>query len=123
MIPKKSALIIDDDPAFAQMLMEMLLNLDCEVRAETDPRPSSVFTVRNTEIVFLDLLMPSFSGKDVMAQLAFQETKSPIIVMSGDATQLDDGEKLARNLGLNLVGVLEKPFRLNDVKFILDGIL
>ena len=46
-----------------------------------------------------------------------------IFRMSGDSTQLDEGEKLARKLGLNLVGVLEKPFRLNDVRFILEAIL
>jgi hypothetical protein len=31
-------------------------------------------------------------------------------------------ESLARKLELNLVGVLEKPFRIDDLKYILDGL-
>ena len=41
---------------------------------------------------------------------ARQDTKSHIVAMSGDPQSLDQLERLAQDLDLNLIGVLEKPF-------------
>jgi hypothetical protein len=54
--------------------------------------------------------------------LAHQGTKSSIVAISGNPLSLDQIESLARKLELNLVGVLEKPFRIADLKYILDGL-
>jgi CheY-like chemotaxis protein len=66
--------------------------------------------------------MPHVSGLQVLEQLARQGTKALIIAMSGNPQSLDQAESLARKLELNIVGVLEKPFRVADLKFILDGL-
>jgi hypothetical protein len=41
--------------------------------------------------------------------------------MSGHLERLDEAEKLARKLELNLIGALEKPFRIEDVRDVLLG--
>jgi CheY-like chemotaxis protein len=66
--------------------------------------------------------MPHVSGLQVLEHLARQGTKALIIAMSGNPQSLDQAENLARKLELNIVGVLEKPFRVADLEFILDGL-
>jgi DNA-binding NtrC family response regulator len=67
------------------------------------------------------VLMPNVSGLEVLQKLAQQKAKCSVVLMSGHLERLDEAEKLARKLDLNLVGSLEKPFRLEDVKDVLLG--
>jgi hypothetical protein len=41
--------------------------------------------------------------------------------MSGNPEQLDQAERYAELLNLNLIGALDKPFRLADVEGVLEG--
>jgi CheY-like chemotaxis protein len=66
--------------------------------------------------------MPHISGSQVLEQLARQGTKPAIVAMSGNPQSLDQVEALARKLDLDLIGVLEKPFRVDDLKHILGGL-
>jgi FixJ family two-component response regulator len=66
------------------------------------------------------LLMPKVSGVQVLEQLARQGVKSTIVLMSGHDHALREAEKLVKKLDLRFAGVLFKPFRLPDVKSILD---
>ena len=118
----RRAVIIDDEPAFVAMLAKMLESFGFEVKVSTDARSSQTYEIRDSDIVFVDAQMPHVSGLQVLEQLERQGTKSPIIAMSGDPLSLDDAESLARKLELNIVGVLEKPFRVADLEFILDGL-
>jgi DNA-binding NtrC family response regulator len=118
---QRRAVIIDDEPAFVAMLTKMLETYGFEVKVSTDTRTSQTYEIRDTDIVFVDAQMPHVSGSQVLEQLARQGTKSYVVAMSGDPLSLNNVESLAKKLDLNLVGVLEKPFRVNDLKLILDG--
>jgi CheY-like chemotaxis protein len=120
--PVRRAVIIDDEPAFVAMLTKMLESFGFEVKVSTDTRSSQTYEIRDSDIVFVDALMPHVSGSQVLEQLARQGTKSHIVAMSGNPQSLDQAESLARKLELNIAGVLEKPFRVADLKFILDGL-
>ena len=120
--PARRAVIIDDEPAFVTMLTKMLEAFGLEVKVSTDARSSQTFEIRDSDIVFIDALMPHVSGSQVLEQLARQGTKSHIVAMSGNPQSLDQVERLAQELDLNLLGVLEKPFRLDDLRYILDGL-
>ena len=104
------------------MLTNMLESFGFEVKVSTDARSSETYEIRDSDVVFVDALMPHVSGFQVLEQLERQGTKSPIIAMSGNPLSLDQIESLARKLELNLVGVLEKPFRFDDLKYILDSL-
>lgn len=65
--------------------------------------------------------MPNVTGLQVLEKLAQQKAKSSVVLMSGNLERLEEAEKLARKLELNLVGSLAKPFRVEDVKDVLMG--
>jgi DNA-binding NtrC family response regulator len=111
--------IIDDEPAFVETLSAMLKSLGYDVTSATDAR-SSYFDLTDDDIVFLDVLMPNSSGLQVLAQLAQQKATCAIVLMSGHLERLEGAEKYAESLDLNLIGALEKPFRLKDIKDVLS---
>jgi CheY-like chemotaxis protein len=119
---KRRVVIIDDEPALATLLTNMIGGLGYEVMVSTDPGSSYTYEIRDSDIVFIDVLMPHVSGLQVLERLARQNTKCSIVIMSGQGERLDEAEKLAKKLNLELIGVLEKPFRLADVKGVLESV-
>ena len=117
----RRVVIIDDETAFAAFLSKMVRGLGYDVMVSTDPRSNRTYELRDSDIVFLDVLMPHVSGLQVLEQLARQNVKSAIVLMSGHGEFLDKAEKLARTLEVLVIGALEKPFRLADVKLVLQG--
>jgi DNA-binding NtrC family response regulator len=117
---KRRVVIIDDDPDFAGVLTRMVGSLGHDAVFREDSSASHTYEVRDDDIVFVDLLMPIVSGVQVLEQLARQGVKSTIVLMSGHDHALREAEKLVKKLDLRFAGVLFKPFRLPDVKSILD---
>ena len=113
-------MIIDDEPAFALTLTKMLSSLGYRDTISTDA--SFAFDLNDDDVVFLDVLMPDTSGPQILDQLAHQGRKCAIALMSGNSEQLDEAEKHATRLNLNLIGALDKPFRLADVEGVLEGL-
>ena len=113
--------IIDDEPAFSKLLTKIVSELGYEVMVSTDPRSTFTYQLRDSDIVFVDIQMPHVDGLQVLVMLSGQNTKCSIVLMSGQGERLDEAEKLAKNLNLELIGVLEKPFRLIDVQQVLEG--
>ena len=118
--PKRRVIIIDDDPAFARTLTKMVGSLGHDVVVKGDSSASHTYEVRDDDIIFVDLLMPKVSGVQVLEQLARQGVKSTIVLMSGHDHSLREAEKFVKKLDLRFAGMLFKPFRLPDVKSILD---
>jgi CheY-like chemotaxis protein len=94
----RRAVIIDDEPAFVQTLTKMLSGLSYEVTVSRDSRSSQTFDVSDDDIVFLDVVMPNTSGLRVLEQLARQQAKCAIVLMSGSVELLEDAEKYAESL-------------------------
>lgn len=117
----RRVVIIDDEAAFAETLTKMVKSVGFDVTVATDARSSYALVLEDTDIVFVDVLMPNVSGLQGLEKLAQQKTRSSIVLMSGHLERLDEAEKLARKLELNLIGALEKPFRIEDVKDVLPG--
>jgi DNA-binding NtrC family response regulator len=118
---KRRVVIIDDEAAVAEVLKKIVKSLGFDATVSTDARSSYTFELKNSDVVFVDVLMPNVSGLQVLEKLAQQKTKSSIVLMSGHLERLDEAEKLARKLELNLIGALEKPFRIEDVRDVLLG--
>ena len=67
--------------------------------------------------------MPEMDGIEVLRLLGERQCKARILLMSGmDKRVLETAEKLAQSLGLAVVGHLQKPFPLNELKDILSSI-
>ena len=119
--PTRRVIIIDDVPALAETLSRMLSSIGHQVIVLTDARSRQTFDLEDNDIIFVDVMMPRITGFQVLEQLAHQKAKTWIVLMSGDKLSLDEAEKLAKQLELNLVGALAKPFRLADIKEVLTG--
>jgi len=99
-----------------------LASLGHLVVVRLDSSASETYEIRDADIVFLDLLMPHVSGVQVLEQLDRQNLQSPIVLMSSNDQCLRDAEDAMERLHLWLLGVLYKPFRLVDVKAVLEGV-
>jgi len=119
---KRRVVIIDDDQAFAAMLTKLVVSLGHEALVKSDPRISDTFEVRDSDVVFVDILMPHVNGIQVLEQLNRQNVKSAIVLMSGYDQFLDAAVQAAKNLDIQLSGVLHKPIRLADVQTILEAV-
>jgi DNA-binding NtrC family response regulator len=119
---KRRVVIIEDDPDFAERLTKLLTGLGHEVVVRLDSSASETYQIRDSDIVFLDLLMPRVSGVQVLEQLDRQNVQSPIVLMSSNDKFLQDAEDAMKKFQLWLLGVLYKPFRLVDVEAVLEGV-
>lgn len=117
----RRVVIIDDDRAFAELLTTMVGSLGHEAVVKADSSASHTYEVRDSDIVFVDLMMPRVDGIQVLEQLARQNVKSAIVLISSNDRFMSEAEKVVKNLDLQLLGVLYKPFQLPDVKSVLEG--
>ena len=120
-LEKRRAIIIDDEPAFSRVLSKMVADLGFEAVLAFDPRSNYAYLVGDSDIIFLDMLMPHLSGIAVLEELSRRNVKSSIVLISGEGEKLNEAEKLAKQLDLTIVGVLEKPFRFQHVKDIIEN--
>ena len=108
-------LIVDDEPANALLLEEILADTSGEIRALTDSRQvENVFTEFAPDIVLLDLHMPGLDGQEVLRRLrSARESLGflPVIVLTGDTS------RKARNSALILGAddFLTKPLDRTEV--------
>jgi len=118
---KRRVVIIDDDPAMAEILTALVGGLGHDVIVKQDSSASHTYEVRDDDIVFVDMVMPKVSGLQVLEQLGRQNVKSAIVVMSSNDQRLNEAEQLVKELDLDLLGVLHKPFQLPDVRAVLEA--
>ena len=118
---KRRVVIIDDDPALAGILTALVGSLGHDVIVKQDSSASHTYEVRDDDIVFVDMVMPKVSGLQVLEQLGRQNVKSAIVVMSSNDLRLNEAEQLVKELDLDLLGVLHKPFQLPDVRAVLEA--
>jgi YesN/AraC family two-component response regulator len=65
------------------------------------------------DVVAIDLAMPQVDGVELLRFLASENCTVPVIIISGfDRRVLESSMRLGVALGLNMVGPLEKPVRL-----------
>lgn len=112
--PGTRVLILDDDQLVADVIGRALRSLGCET--ETALAPSAFFAALGsfspTHLV-IDLFMPEMDGLAVLHRLAELGCDARIIVTSGHELRLlESMRQSARALGLDVIGRLEKPFRM-----------
>src|SRR5215510_3192886 len=73
-------------------------------------------------VVILDLQMPDVDGIELIRHLSRQQNRAHILIASGmDSRVLASAEQLGRSLGLNMIGVMQKPIMLADLEGVLQG--
>ncbi len=110
---ENTLLILDDDAAVAQTIGFIAKGLDFSVHHFEDPEPFfEALLILQPSHVALDLIMPRMDGIEVLRRLAQTGCNASLILTSGMGQKvLESAQATAFERGLNIVGVLPKPFR------------
>ena len=115
-------LLIDDEPALAAFVAKAadLCGFDPLI-AEQDQEFRDKFHALRPQMVALDLGMPGMDGVELLRFLADENFAEPVLIISGfDRRVLDSAFRFGEALGLQMVGPLEKPARLEELEEILN---
>lgn len=117
-------LLIDDEPALGDYLAEAARECGFDpTKTSDDQRFREEFQGKRPDMVALDLGMPGMDGVELLRFLAGQDYKAPVLIISGfDRRVLESAFRLGEALGLNMVGPLSKPARLEDIETLLNGL-
>ena len=115
-------LLIDDEPALAAYLAEAArLSGYKPLVAIDDQDFKARLVAERPQMVALDLGMPGMDGVELLRFLADERFAFPVLIISGfDRRVLESAFRLGEALGLQMVGPLEKPTRLDDIADILN---
>jgi DNA-binding response OmpR family regulator len=117
-------LLIDDEPALAAFVAKAADLCGYEpVIADQDSQFRENFRDQRPQMVALDLGMPGMDGVELLRFLANEGFQDPVLIISGfDRRVLDSAYRLGEALGLQMVGPLEKPARLEELEEILNRV-
>lgn len=121
MQPMKRLLVLDDDTNVAQTIAVIARRDGFEVYTtdKTDDFFALVASWDPTHLA-LDLVMPGMDGVEVLRMLAEKACSAQILLTSGmGAKVLESAQRSGDERGLNIVGILPKPFRAQDLRNLL----
>ena len=110
----ETVLIIDDEPAVAQTMQQMLASLGYCVVVHTDADAAMAFAINNHEdlnAVILNLNMPKRLASDMLATIVGCCPNVPVLLSSGLIQQ----ETVQPLLAAGAAGVLHKPFTIQSL--------
>ena len=115
-------LLIDDEPALAAFVAKAADMCGFEpMIADQDQQFRDLFKQDRPQMVALDLGMPGMDGVELLRFLASEGFKDPVLIISGfDRRVLESAYRFGEALGLQMVGPLEKPARLEQLEEILN---
>ncbi len=118
---ERKLLILDDDPMTGSTIGFIAESDGVESRATTSP--TEFFEMLESwqpSHVALDLVMPEMDGVEVLVEMARRESPARIIITSGVGSRvLDAAGRSATEHGLNIAGVLSKPFSPGELRGLL----
>ncbi|MBC7173022.1 MAG: response regulator, partial [Polyangiaceae bacterium] len=113
-------LVIDDEPVVADTTRRLLEASGYTVLIARDGQ-EGVATFEATldiQLVLLDLSLPKMSGAEVFRALRASRPEVPVVLCSGY-----DRDDAASRVGEGLAGVLQKPWRLEQLLTTIEGAL
>ena len=115
-------LVIDDEPALAEFVAHVASDCDFLPVLTADDRGfREAFRAERPDLVVLDLGMPGMDGVELLRFLADEGNKAPVLIISGfDRRVLESAFRLGEALGLEMIGPLEKPVRLEELERLLS---
>ncbi|GGB34257.1 transcriptional regulator [Roseibium aquae] len=118
------ALIVDDDAFITNLTTRMLAKLGIEtVATARDGREGlEAVQIERPDIILCDLNMPGMDGLEFLRHLADRGADCAIILISGeDKRILQTARQLAEAHRLNVLGVVQKPLKLEPLKAMIDA--
>jgi len=120
-------LLLDDDPFMHEFVGDLLSDLGVKETLVAKDGAEGLRVLSNQEGVFdlliCDIEMPGMDGIEFLRNIASQGYAGHIALLSGiDANLLRAAERLANAHGLKIVGVMEKPVKIEALKDIFKKI-
>lgn len=116
-------LVLDDEADVGQTMGLVAEVLGFEVRCVQSPEDFfHLVSDFNPTHVAIDLILPGMDGVEVLRRLASNDFKAAIILISGMGQKvLESAQATAAERGLNVLGVLPKPFKAADLRRMLGS--
>lgn len=114
-------LLIDDEPALADFVANAARECGFEPTVTSnDASFRQEFRAVRPNAVVMDLGMP-VDGVELLRFLSDEDFQGPVLIISGfDRRVLESAFRLGEAQGLNMVGPLEKPVRLEELEGLLN---
>jgi len=118
-------LVVDDQAGIRDLIQQVGEDAGFEVMTAADGAAfERLYAACEPSIISLDLHMPDTDGVELLRFLALQHCRAGIFVTTGfDARVASTVQDLGQTLGLNMAGILQKPFSVADLRRVLDEAL
>ncbi len=110
----KRLLVVDDDPAMCEVILEVAEDLGFRVATVSETSAfESAYRDHEPQLLVLDLNMPGTDGIQLLRFLADRHSHAAVLLISGlDRRTLASAERLGKTRGLKMLGTLQKPIQI-----------
>jgi two-component system, NtrC family, response regulator PilR len=116
----KKILIVDDNPNMSVLLSDILEIFEYQgFHAQDGEEAIKKLKTDDFAMVFTDLRMPKMDGIDLLKAIKSEHPKMPVVVITGYSL----GETQNLLLNQKADGLLNKPFKVNDIESLLAKLL
>jgi len=116
----KKILIVDDNPNMSVLLSDILEIFEYEGKQAGDGHEAlDKLKNDNFAMVFTDLRMPKMDGIDLLNAIKEDHPELPVVVITGYSI----GETQNLLVNQKADGFLNKPFKVNEIKDLLEKLL
>lgn len=118
-------LIVDDNPDMAEVIAEVVRDHGMLPVIATDAESCIQYATSGPIVgAFIDLVMPGQDGIELVGKMAENDVNAPIVLMSGyHDSYLRMAAELADTAGLSVIGAIRKPFDLDHVSLLINGMV
>ena len=117
---KLKLLVVDDEADFAEFVADVAKDMNFNVISTDDPTKFAKLYNSDLNIIVLDLFMPNIDGIELLRYIKYCNSNASIIFMSGkDKGVLNSAQEIAQEQGMNVLGVLSKPFLVKQLEDVL----
>ncbi len=112
----REVVVIDDSSEIGELVCAAAarVNIDCTATDRVDDFLAAL--TAETDLILMDIKMPEMNGRELLELLATHYCGARIVLMSGVGRGvLAEAESYGRSLGLNMAGILPKPFRVAEL--------
>jgi DNA-binding NtrC family response regulator len=114
---ERKILVVEDNPNMSSLLSDMLEVFAIQsVRATDGHDALSKLETESIGMIITDLRMPKMTGLELLEAVKKRDPHMPVVLISGFSVEHTEDQSLLSRAD----GFLHKPFRMNDIKGILD---